>query len=356
MEAKEQMGMNFDIIRNREFKTILIASTILLAITLGLSTLNSKSLHNIFIPHSINIALHCLCFIGFIILIYLTMNSHYKKIKEITLEVEQMSRGSFGKLTENQKVGDVDILEFQLYQLSKRLQAQQEQVSNNSKLIKSTVSGLSHQLKTPVAVIRTFNDLLLEGALDEKAVAEEFIEKSSEQIDKLERLIYMFLKLSRLEAGVALINKASNNVCETIEKIVQALSEKALTKKIQLGFDNNNTIFGFYDAEWLYEAVYNIVDNAVKYTPFDGVINISVKKSETHVKIVVEDNGIGIEKDELPKIFDIFYQGEKAKRYNVSSTGIGLALTKLIIEKHAGVIKVDSYTGIGTKFTILLPN
>ena len=348
--------MNFDIIRNKEFRAILVTSTILLVITLGLSALKIRSIHKILMPYSFNIMLHCLCYIGFIVSIYLIMNSHYRKIKEITLEVEQMSRGCFGKLTENQKVGDIDILEFQLYQLSKRIQAEREQVNNNSNLIKGTVSGLWHQLKTPVAVIRTFNDLLLEGALDEREVAEEFIEKSSEQIDKLERLVHMFLKLSKLEAGVALINKANNNINTTIEKIVQALSEKALTKKLKLSFDNRDSIIAFYDAEWIYEAIYNIVDNAVEYTPLDGVINISVKKSETHIKIEVEDNGIGIEKVELPKIFDIFYQGETAKKYNVNSTGIGLALTKLIIDKHAGIIKVDGYKATGTKFTILLPN
>ncbi len=343
--------MNINLLGNREFKILTASATITFFITLlaAFAAFTMKLSFNF-----LGIVL-LLSYITLILILCLVMNSHYNKIKTITLEIERISRGGFGGLAENQKLGDVDILEFQLYQLSKRLKADQERNAKDKALIKETMSGLSHQLKTPLAVIRTYNDLLLEGAIRDITVAEDFISRSSEQIDKLERIVHMFLKVSKIEAGVALIKKSNNSINSTIEKIVLSLSEKAHVKNQTLTFERVDPLIVFYDSEWMYEAIYNVIDNALEYTQSHGCVTVSIKKADTHVKIEIQDTGIGIDQKDIPYIFNIFYQGEKAKKQNVSSSGIGLALTKLIIDRHSGVIKVKSKLGCGTRFTIILP-
>lgn len=358
MESKEQMAMNLNIIRNKEFKKLFICTTITWIIIMTILLISSRMPDADF--HSVlkfYIIFAIIFYVLFILALYLVLNAHYNRIRRITLEVEQMSRGNFGKLAENLKVGDIDILEFQLYQMSKRVQVSLEQANQDKNIVKGTISGLSHQFKTPITVMRTFNDLLLEGAITDTTVAVEFITKSSAQLDKLERLVQMFLKLSKIESGITLINKSNNDINDTIHKIILSLREKAYKKEQSITFENSeNNMIAFYDKEWLFEAIYNIVDNAIEYTPSKGYIKIYVSKAETHLRIEIEDNGIGIGENDIPHVFDIFYQGASAKKQNTNSSGIGLALTKLIVDKHAGILKIDSCIGVGTKVTLILPH
>ncbi len=350
MESEEQMAMNLNTIKSTEFRKlffcissawILIMSTLFFIIGSGL---------NFFIYGA------ALLYMLMVLALYFILDTHFNRIRNITLKIEQISRGSYEDMIENQREEDIDVLEFQIYQMSRRVQARLEQANKDKLLIKGTLSGLSHQFKTPITVMRTFNDLLLEGAIEDVAVAMEFVAKSAVQLDKLERLVHMILKLSRIEAGITLLSKSENVINFTLQEIICSLKEKAHKKQHTVTLEKMaDAKPAFYDNEWLFEAIYNIVDNAIEYTPQGGKILIHTERSETHLKIEVEDNGEGIAKDDIYHVFETFYQGETAKKQNIHSTGIGLALSKLIVEKHSGIIKIHSSKGVGTKVTILLP-
>lgn len=350
MESEEQMAMNLNTIKSTEFRKLFICiSSVWILIMSTLFFIIGTSL-NFFIFGA------ALVYVLMVLALYFILDVHFNRIRSITLKIEQISRGSYEDLIENQREEDIDVLEFQLYQMSRRIQARLEQANKDKLLIKGSLSGLSHQFKTPITVMRTFNDLLLEGAIEDVTVATEFVAKSAVQLDKLERLVLMILKLSKIEAGITLINKSENDINSTLQEIIRSLNEKAHKKQHTVTFKKMADVNpAFYDNEWLFEAIYNIVDNAIEYTPPGGEILIHVDRAETHVRIEVQDNGEGIGKDDLSHVFETFYQGETAKKQNIHSTGIGLALSKLIVEKHSGIIKIDSSKGLGTKVTILLP-
>lgn len=333
-------------LRNAEFKLIIIIISAVFAILLGLCIY----LYNPFYT--------LILIIAYIIIITSTLvilNNHYKHIREITLEVEKVTRGEFKLEGNNFKDGDLHILEFQLYQMSKRIVATIEDAYKEKQILKNAISGLSHQFKTPISVMRTYTDLLLDGAIEDLEVGREFLEKSSLQLDKLERLVLMFLKLSRLEAGISLITKTYNQIDKTCTDILIALSPKISQKNIEVEFNAESTYL-HYDAEWLFEALYNIVDNAIQYTPKGGRISILISKTETLTKVEVVDSGIGICEEDIPKVFERFYQGKNAKMGYPNSTGIGLSLAKLIIDKHGAIIKIKSQQGKGTTVIVTLPN
>lgn len=336
-------------LRNREFRVLFSCITI----SFALVVLILLQLHPSRIYIFSVLSIYVLC----IVVVFYHMSIHFKRLRKITLEIEQISRGDFSGFHENQNENDIDILEYQLYQLSKRVDAGIAQADRDKAMVRALLSGLSHQFKTPITVMRTFNDLLLEGAVENREIAQEFLSKSSIQLDKLEKLVSMFLKLSKIETGITLINKKNNNLSNTVEEIVRSLDQKLLRKKLSLVFITNNSIINtFYDADWLFEAIYNILDNAIEYTPVGGQIKITVSSNETHSRIEIWDNGIGIDEKDLPRITEIFYQSERSKKQNPHASGIGLALTKLIIDRHSGILKFDSKPGTGTRVTVLLPN
>lgn len=350
MESEEQMAMNLNTIKSAEFKKLFFCISLAWIIIMSTLFFAIGTSHSFFICGAV------LLYMLMVLALYFILASHFNKIRNITLKIERISSGNYEDLNENQREEDIDVLEFQIYQMSRRVQARLEQANKDKLLIKGTLSGLSHQFKTPITVMRTFNDLLLEGAIEDVVVATEFVAKSAIQLDKLERLIQMILRLSKIEAGITLINKSENDINSTLQEIIRSLNEKAYKKQHTVTLEKMaDANPAYYDNEWLFEAIYNIVDNAIEYTPPGGKIQIHVDRAETHFRIEVQDNGEGITEDDLYHVFETFYQGEIAKKQNIHSTGVGLALSKLIVEKHSGIIKIDSSKGVGTKVTILLP-
>ena len=217
--------------------------------------------------------------------------------------------------------------------------------------IKEIVSDISHQTKTPLANILLYSQLLEEQQLDE--YSQKLVSEIVKQSEKLDFLIQSLVKTSRLETGTFQLNPKLHSISQVLEETLMQAQQKAEKKGIQIMTEDFSCIKAVYDKKWTGEALYNILDNAIKYSEGGSRIHIQVKEYELFVCIEIRDEGMGIEEEEIPLIFLRFYRGRKVK--DEEGVGIGLYLTRQIIEGQKGYIKVSSKEKIGSVFSVYLP-
>ncbi|PRR77986.1 Alkaline phosphatase synthesis sensor protein PhoR [Clostridium liquoris] len=223
-------------------------------------------------------------------------------------------------------------------------------VEKEKKFLVDTLSDISHQLKTPISSLIIYNDILLERNLDEEK-RKEFLENSKNQLNRIEWLVKSLLRLAKLDAGVIKFEKIGYDINKTVADAVEVLKAKAEQEKIDLDFQNKSSqIIMEHDPNWLREGIVNIIKNSLEHTERGGKVEVSTERTPVCIRIIVKDNGEGIPKEEIPHIFKRFYKGKKSK--NSESVGIGLALSKSIVEGHGGIIEVRSKVKEGTTFTI----
>ncbi|CAM3754182.1 two-component system histidine kinase PnpS [Mesobacillus zeae] len=220
---------------------------------------------------------------------------------------------------------------------------------------KDFVANVSHELKTPVTSIKGFSETLLDGAMNDRGTLEAFLSIILKESDRLQTLIQDLLDLSKIEQNGFHLDLQRVNIVSEIEDVLAILEAKAAEKKITLDFpspDEEVVIEG--DANRLKQVMINLVNNALTYTPDGGTVFISIRDNRDAVVIKVKDTGIGIEKEEIPRIFERFYRIDRARSRNSGGTGLGLAIVKHIVEAHKGSIQVKSEVGKGTAFYIRL--
>lgn len=217
--------------------------------------------------------------------------------------------------------------------------------------LNSLISDISHQTKTPIANILLYSELLGEQALKEES--QNLVKSITAQSEKLDFLIKSLIKTSRLENGIIIVTPKRQNIIPMLSEAMATINLKAKNKNISIVFDNiHDEITADFDWKWTVEAVYNILDNAVKYTYADGEICVNVIEYEMFVRIDIADNGIGICEDELHKIFLRFYRSVESSEQD--GVGIGLYLSRKIISSEGGYIKVKSNKGSGSVFSVFL--
>lgn len=222
-------------------------------------------------------------------------------------------------------------------------------IENERDKIKSLISDISHQTKTPIANLILYSELLENSELS--GVDRTNAEAIHAQAEKLRFLIDSLVKLSRLENGILALESQETPLMPLLEDIVRQFKEKAEKKGLKLEL-NKTDAKAVIDAKWTHEALANIVDNAIKYTD-DGSIKISVTPYEMFVRVDIKDTGIGISEEEHPKIFKRFYRGTEVKQKE--GVGIGLHLAREIISEEGGYIKLSSTPGEGSTFSVFLP-
>ena len=224
------------------------------------------------------------------------------------------------------------------------------QINSEKEMVKSLISDISHQTKTPVSNILLYSELLCDSN-DLNKNAGELAKHIKMQTEKLNFLIGSLIKVSRLENGIVSVVTKENS----IDRLFSSLDfeNKARQKNIELIIENNVNMTAFFDFKWTLEAVSNIIDNAIKYTPYGGSVHVSAVSYEMFVKIDIEDNGIGISEEDFSKIFARFYRSQKVSEY--PGVGIGLYLSREIISKQGGYIKVTSQENKGSVFSVFIP-
>lgn len=241
-------------------------------------------------------------------------------------------------------------LQFQVSKLTGILKEKNKQITKERDDIKTLISDMSHQLKTPISNLKMYFEFLKEENLSKKE-KDEFIEIIEGSIIKLEFLIEKIIKMSRLENGVIQLKIEKNNLNDTILMAIRQAYQKANKKNIEISFEEKEKVCLFHDKIWTTEALYNILDNAIKYTPENGTIKIMIESYDLFAHIDIADSGIGINEEEKNLIFQRFYRGKNT--LNIEGIGIGLYLSRKIFSMQNGYIKVKSDKK-GTKFSIYM--
>jgi len=226
-----------------------------------------------------------------------------------------------------------------------------EVLKRNEAYRKEFLQNLAHEFKTPIFSIQGYVDTLLNGAMEEPEVSKKFLENAARNVDRLVNLVNDLDEISKLERGEQLLYKQNFVIQDLIKEVFESLTiktqEKNITSFIKKGCEFPITVFA--DKEKVRMVLINIIENASKYGRVNGSIMASIYKTdESHVLVEISDDGIGIEEEHLPRIFERFYRTDAGRSRDRGGTGLGLAICKHIIEAHGQRIHVRSTPDVGT--------
>ena len=241
---------------------------------------------------------------------------------------------------------------YRLSRLYGILQENRRKVDEERRELQTLVSDISHQVKTPVANLKMVTDTLLAKPVTEQE-RRDFLQGIRSQTDKLEFLVQSMGKASRLETGAITLEKKDVPLLDTLAQAMSGIVYGAEQKGISVEVQCPDDLRVSHDSKWTAEALFNLLDNAVKYTPAGGKISVSVEQWEMYVKLDVADTGKGIPESRQAAIFRRFYREEEV--HDQPGVGIGLYLAREIISRQGGYIKVTSEVGRGSTFSVFLP-
>lgn len=241
-------------------------------------------------------------------------------------------------------------LQHQLLKLRNILTAQNQMLAKEKEQIKTLISDISHQIKTPIAAANTFAELLSDGELSAEERTE-YITTLQMSLGKLTFLTKSLIKMSRLESGIISLKPEKNSLNEIVLQAVKTVYAKAKEKGILITFECDQAFEAVLDFNWTAEAISNVIDNAVKYTPQGGFVRLQITEYPSFLRLDISDSGVGIPEEEQAKIFGRFYRGKQS--VGTDGVGIGLYLTREIINKQNGYMKVSSDEN-GSTFSMFL--
>lgn len=272
-----------------------------------------------------------------------------RKIDELDRYIQDVSNKMYEIGIDKESEDELNRLKDSLYKITVMLKEDSESKRKQNEAILELVSDISHQLKTPITSIQILLDNILENENMDSDTRRNFTLEILRQVKGMNFLIFSLLKLSKLDACVVEFDNEEISVNKLVADILANLDVLIELKHLDVHVDVSENVRFDGDYNWNKEAVLNIVKNAVEYTPDGKNIFIGAEENDLYTKIVIRDEGKGIDKKDLPHIFERFYKRDNSAE---DSFGIGLALSKSIVEKQDGFVSVDSEVGKGTTFTI----
>ncbi len=251
------------------------------------------------------------------------------------------------------KEGELSALANKITRIKEVLEKQIQSAEEEKEQVKGIVSNLSHQLKTPLANLSVYTDILTGQEMDEEQKTQ-ICEKLKRQIDKLDWIIGSLAKMVKLEQNVIVFEAGAYPIKDTIRDAIDSVYEKIEKKGLSIESEPYEDRLLYHNKKWTAEVFVNLLENAVKYTKRGGAIQIRVKPYEMYTEIQIADNGCGIKQEETTQIFRRFYRGSQVE--SIEGSGIGLYLSSLILEKEKGYMTVKSVYGEGSCFSVFLQN
>ncbi|MEN8905973.1 MAG: HAMP domain-containing sensor histidine kinase [Clostridiales bacterium] len=286
-----------------------------------------------------------------IFLISLDYKKFYDKIFLFSKVTEEIIEGSYENYLDDSREGEFSVLAHKLNQLSKRFKLNIEKLKEDKSFLKNIISDISHQLRTPLSSLLMINEILIKDKKMKDEVKYDFYKKISMQLSRMEWLVVSLLKYSRLEVGSIIFKNEKFYLYDSIEDTIKYLKEKINEKNIKIIIDDNlEGIIIKGDQKWITEAFINIVKNSIEHSFDNEEINIKTEVNSLFIRIYIKDFGEGIDKKDLPYIFERFRTGKSDIK--CESVGIGLSLSKIIIENLGGGISVKSNLKYGTEFVV----
>ncbi len=290
-------------------------------------------------------------FLVVIVLIFKIISPIFNNIKKLGERADEMVEGNFNSNELKFEEGDFYVFYNKFTHMGERLESALKDLQDEKINLKDIINDISHQLKTPLSALIAYNDILKNHENMDVETKSKFIEMTSEQLDRMDWLITTLLKYARIESNAVSYNKEMIPLSESIRYAIAPLKLSADNKNQNIELDINSEGYYFHDKKWIAESLSNIIKNAIEHTDINGKIKITLEETPMSISITISDNGEGIEKTELKNIFKRFYKGKNS--INPKSIGIGLSLSKKIIEAHGGSITAESDLGKGTSFNII---
>lgn len=297
----------------------------------------------------INIILVCIIFILILVLVVRYFKSIYNDLSDMTKYVYYSSEGKPFDMKNKNQEGQIGLLKTELLKMTTILNEKVELLKREKIFLNNTISDISHQLKTPMTSLIMLNDLLYNDVPYEVKI--DFLNKIKNQLNRMDWLIKSMLKLSKVEAKVINFKKDKVKFSELIHRAMQSMKIAMEIKNQKLTIEGSDNISYIGDIDWSVEALVNIIKNCVEHTPEFGNITITYKENPLFSELIIKDDGEGIHKKDIPHVFKRFYRGRSSSKED--SVGIGLAMSKSIIESQNGDIYVNSEKGKGTEFHII---
>ena len=323
--------------RNRE----ILSSTLTM---IGISIL-AVSMGTVLWEWSVGIFVGIVCMILNILYLHITYQ-RYKKIQELSGDIDRMLHGDMQISLENYAEGELAILESEISKMLVRLREQQQQLLSDKKYLADSIADISHQIRTPLTSINLLVSFLSDSDISEEK-RRQTIRELYELLSRIDWLITTLLKISKLDAGTIQLKSEQFSMKTLIEKSIAPLLIPIELRGQELLIEAEGDFVG--DLDWTSEAVGNIVKNCMEHTPFGGKIRIYANDNPIYREIIISDTGCGIDKEDLPHIFERFYKG---KHSGDKSFGVGLALARMIIKAQNGTISAENRVEGGAKFTL----
>lgn len=274
-------------------------------------------------------------------------------LAEVAGAAKAMAAGDLGVRAPVGRQDEIGELAQQFNQMAASLEGNFAALAADRDTLRRFAADASHELRTPLAALKTFNELLLDQAQDDPQARREFLAESQQQIERLDWLTQNLLQLSRLDSGLLQMERAECDLIELVNHVAASFLPQAREKGLALTVSApEGSVLASCDAQWIEQAVDNLLSNALKFTPAAGRVTIGASRLADAVEVWVEDNGIGIPPQDLPHIFERFY---RAKGNGEKGSGLGLAIAQAIIQAHSGQIQVSSQVGKGSRFAFRLP-
>ena len=284
-----------------------------------------------------------------ILIFYLYDKNKSKKIKEITKMISKINNRQFDIDINDFNEGELSILKNEISKTTIMLRQVADNSINDKLNLKDSLGDISHQLKTPLTSITIMIDNILDNPDMDEKTRKRFLINIKREILNINFLVMSLLKLSKFDANVVKFNKESVYLKDIINESIKNVSMIKELKNITIKVSGDDNIKLLCDFKWQVESITNILKNSIEHTKEYGIVEVNYSENKLYTRILIKDNGKGIDSDDLPHIFDRFYKGENSSD---DSFGIGLSLSKTIIEKEGGSITVKSTPNIGTIFTI----
>lgn len=281
--------------------------------------------------------------------IYIVTYSITKPLRKMSQITKEYATGDFSKRIEIK--GNNELAE-----LGNAMNSMAQSLSALEYSRRSFVANVSHELKTPMTTIGGFIDGILDGTIspDEE---EKYLKIVSNEVKRLARLVSSMLNLSKIEAGELSLNLKKVDISSLIFNTLLSFEQLINEKSIDItGLDSMDNLRINVDEGLINQVIYNLIDNAVKFTPDSGYIDVRTEQNSSFTTVTITNSGAGIPADEIERIFERFYKVDKSRGLDTKSTGLGLYIVKSIVEMHGGTIDASSEQGKYTRFRFTLPN
>ncbi len=275
-------------------------------------------------------------------------------LRNIAYVLDNMMSGRYDSSPVLEGEGEVPVLYAQLDATARRFEKTIKELRAERNKIRSFISFISHELKTPTASLKTMNELMLEDSEMSRDQMNEFLSRCQNDIERMEWLIEDILNIARIEAGSAKFSFEKLDLGEIAEEVANRYLDIARSSNVTIGVSAESAVTVFCDKKWLSQAVDNLVKNAVDYSPAGGTVSIELISGDAYARLSVSDQGPGIPASESSKIFQGFYRGKNSSKRKKGS-GLGLPLARAIVIRHGGDIRLKAPGEKGSTFIVELP-